>query len=52
MGSSNLSEVARNRADHSRSILAVIAGVKTQGIETDADIKTRKEFLRKIGHKL
>ena len=29
-----------------------IHGVKTKGIETDADIKTRKEFLRKIGCKL
>ena len=35
-----------------RGILGVIDGLKTQGIETDADIKTRKEFLRKIGYKL
>ncbi len=35
-----------------RGILGVIDGAKTQGIETEADIKTRKEFLRKIGYKL
>jgi len=33
-------------------ILGVIDGVKTKGIETEADIKVRKEFLRKIGYKL
>jgi len=26
--------------------------VKTKGIEREADIKIRKEFLRKIGYKL
>jgi adenosine/AMP kinase len=35
-----------------RGILGVIDGVKTKGIETAADIKTRKEFLRMIGYKL
>jgi len=35
-----------------RGILGVIDGVKTKGIETEADIKVRKEFLRKIGYKL
>lgn len=35
-----------------RGILGVIDGVKTKGIETDADIKWREEFLRKIGYKL
>ena len=33
-------------------ILGVIDGVKTKGLETDADIKWRKDFLRKIGYKL
>jgi adenosine/AMP kinase len=32
--------------------LGVIDGVKAQGVETEADIKVRKEFLRKIGYKL
>ena len=35
-----------------RGILGVIDGMRTNGIETDADIKSRKEFLRKIGYKL
>ena len=32
--------------------LGVIDGVKTKGLETEADIKWRKDFLRKIGYKL
>lgn len=44
--------VIANEIDHGRGILGVIDGVKTRGIETDADIKWRKEFLRKIGYKL
>ena len=35
-----------------RGILGVIDGVKTKGVETEADIKARREFLRKIGYKL
>ncbi len=35
-----------------RGILGVIDGAKTKGIETEADVKVRKEFLRKIGYKL
>ena len=34
--------------DQGRGILGVIDGVKTKGIETEEDIKVRKEFLRKI----
>jgi len=30
----------------------VIDGFKTEGIKTDADIKFRRDFLRKIGHRL
>jgi len=35
-----------------RGILGVIDGVKSKGIESEPDIKTRKEFLRTIGYKL
>lgn len=35
-----------------RGILGVIDGVSTKGIETEADIIIRKDFLRKIGYKL
>jgi uncharacterized protein len=35
-----------------RGILGVIDGAKPAGIESDADMAWRKEFLRKIGYKL
>jgi adenosine/AMP kinase len=35
-----------------RGILGVIDGVTTKGMETEADIKARKDLLRKIGYKL
>ena len=35
-----------------RGIIGVVDGSKSKGIETDADIKERREFLRKIGYKL
>ena len=34
-----------------RGILGVVDGVKPRGIEAEADIKWRKDFLRKIGYK-
>jgi len=48
----NAVEVIVAENDYGRGILGVIDGVKTKGIETDADIKVRKDFLRKIGYKL
>ena len=39
-------------SEQGRGILGVIDGVKTHGIETEGDVHTRKEFLRKIGYKL
>lgn len=45
-------EVIVAETEQGRGILGVIDGVKTKGIETEADVKTRKEFLRKIGYKL
>ncbi len=45
-------EVIIAESDQGRGILGVIDGIKSKGIETDADIKHRKEFLRKIGYKL
>jgi hypothetical protein len=45
-------EVLVAETDQGRGILGVIDGMKTKGIETEADIKMRKEFLRKIGYKL
>ena len=45
-------EVIMAETEQGRGILGVIDGLKSKGIETDADIKTRKDFLRKIGYKL
>jgi len=38
--------------DQGRGILGVIDGSSSKGVETDADVHTRREFLRKIGYKL
>jgi len=48
----NPAEVIVAESEQGRGILGVIDGVKTRGIETDADIQFRKGFLRKIGYKL
>ncbi len=45
-------EVIIAESEQGRGILGVIDGVKTKGIETESDIKWRKDFLRKIGYKL
>ncbi|MGR3310796.1 MAG: adenosine-specific kinase [Candidatus Brocadiales bacterium] len=35
-----------------RGVIGVVDGYKPKGIEGENDVKTRKEFLRKIGYKL
>lgn len=35
-----------------RGILGVVDGVTSKGIETEADVRVRREFLRTIGYKL
>ncbi len=45
-------EVVIAETEQGRGILGVIDGVKTKGVEKEADIAWRKEFLRKIGYKL
>jgi adenosine/AMP kinase len=35
-----------------RGIIGVVDGLKSSGIETVADVKERRQFLRKIGYKL
>jgi len=44
--------IVAEREDGARGILGVIDGAKPKGIESDADISWRKEFLRKTGYKL
>jgi len=45
-------EVIIAETEQGRGILGVIDGMKSKGIETENDVKARKEFLRKIGYKL
>jgi uncharacterized protein len=47
----NPTEVIVAETELGRGILGVIDGVKTTGIETEQDIKERKDFLRQIGYK-
>jgi adenosine/AMP kinase len=48
----NPTEVVIAETDQGRAILGVVDGFRAKGVETDADIRTRKEFLRMIGYKL
>jgi hypothetical protein len=45
-------EVIVAETEQGRGIVGVVDGLKSKGIETERDIKERKEFLRKIGYKL
>ncbi len=45
-------EVIVAETEHGRGILGVIDGMKSKGIESENDVRARKEFLRKIGYKL
>jgi len=38
--------------EQGRGIIGVIDGLKSKGIETEADVTERKQFLRKIGYKM
>ena len=44
-------EVILVETDQGCSILGVVDGFKTNGIENEADVDKRKEFLRNIGYK-
>lgn len=45
-------EVIIVETEQGRGIAGVVDGLKSKGIETEEDKKTRREFLRKIGYKL
>jgi adenosine/AMP kinase len=45
-------EVIVAETQQGRAILGVVDGLPPQGVEGDADIKARKEMLRKFGYKL
>ena len=44
-------EVIVAETDQGRGVLGVIDGFSPKGVETEADVKARREFLRKIGYK-
>jgi adenosine/AMP kinase len=48
----NVLEVVIAETEQGRGILGVLDGSKSRGIEGDAEIAERKNFLRKIGYKL
>ncbi len=47
----NSLEVIVAETDQGRGILGVVDGFSPKGVETEADSKARREFLRKIGYK-
>ncbi|MEW6567590.1 MAG: adenosine-specific kinase [Chloroflexota bacterium] len=44
-------EVVLAETEHGRAILGVVDGVKTRGVETEADVAERKALLRRFGYK-
>lgn len=48
----NPAEVVIVETDLGRGILGVVDGSSPQGVEDEAEIKWRKEFLRQIGYKI
>jgi adenosine/AMP kinase len=44
-------EVIMAETDQGRGMIGVIDGFPPKGVETEADVKARREFLRKIGYK-
>jgi hypothetical protein len=45
-------QVVVAETDQGRGILGVIDGFSPKGVETEADVTTRQQFLRQIGYKL
>lgn len=45
-------EVIITETDQGKGVLGVVDGMKSRGIETENEVKERKDFLRKIGYKL
>lgn len=48
---SNPLEVIVAETEQGRGILGVVDGFSPKGVETEADVKIRREFLQKIGYK-
>jgi adenosine/AMP kinase len=52
VSTANPLEIIITETARGRGIIGVVDGLKSKGIETDENIKERREFLRKIGYKL
>ncbi len=48
---SNPLEIIIAETDQGRGILGVVDGFSPKGVETETDLRARREFLRKIGYK-
>lgn len=48
---SNPAEVVIAETEQGRGILGVVDGAAPKGVETEADVKVRRDFLRAIGYK-
>jgi len=49
--SANPVEVILAETEQGRGVMGVVDGLKSKGIETDKDVISRKELLRRIGYK-
>jgi adenosine/AMP kinase len=49
---SNPTQVLIGETEQGRGILGIVDGFSPKGVEDDSDIRTRKDFLRRIGYKL
>ncbi|MGA2627078.1 MAG: adenosine-specific kinase [Candidatus Bathyarchaeia archaeon] len=52
LATANPFQVILAETEQGRGILGVIDGFASKGVETERDVRERKEFLRKIGYKL
>jgi hypothetical protein len=52
LATANPFQVILAETEQGRGILGVVDGFASKGIETEKDVRERKDFLRKIGYKL
>jgi len=52
LATANPFQVILAETEQGRGILGVVDGFASKGVETERDVRERKEFLRKIGYKL
>ena len=52
LATANPFQVILAETDQGRGVLGVVDGFASKGVETEKDVRERKEFLRKIGYKI